>query len=233
MNIRENPNTFLCGIPSILWVSFQADEFSPEGYCFGQCLSGNTIFHATDDMFSESPQHSTLTQLTTKSTALYILICGEGPQAKKEGEEQRAGAGPLACSLSFQAVRLSLRWLSLSVPLGFLEELGGQCRDDSCNRNYWMHVDGAVRPCLAAQVLPVPFSQTKGSRINTRFVDVPWQDHLGTLQTGMDCSPIQLSTRRKQNATKSSLGPHYFPAFVLFLNSVGSLLWEVWTPKGL
>lgn len=78
MNIRGDLNTFLCGIPSVLWVSFQTGELSPEGCCLGQCLSVNTTFHATDDMFSESPQYRALIQLTTKSTALYILICGEG-----------------------------------------------------------------------------------------------------------------------------------------------------------
>lgn len=162
----------------------------------------------------------------------------EAPTLRRKVRSSRAG--PLASVLSFQAVRLSLGWLLLPIPLGFLEELAGGCRHDSCNRNYWMHVDGAVRACLAARGLPVPFSQTKRSRINTRFVDAPWHDHLGTLQIGRDCSHIQLGTRHEPSATpflyhatKSCLGPHNFPAFVLCLSSVGSLPWEVWTPKGL
>ena len=54
----------------------------------------------------------------------------------------RAGAGPLQC----------------------LEELAGQWREDSCSRSCWIHVNGAMRACVAAQVLPAPFSWSKQSR---------------------------------------------------------------------
>lgn len=108
-------------------------------------------------MSSESPLYSALIQLTTNPLYCTSWSVGRaqrapGPHAKKEGEEQQ-GRG-WASALSFQAVRSFLRWLPLPMPLGFLEGLRGQCRDESCNRNYWMHVDRAVRACPSAQEEP-------------------------------------------------------------------------------
>lgn len=58
-------------------MSFQTRDFSPKGCWFGQLLSVNTVFGATDDMCSESLQYSMLTQLTTKSILPYVLLGGE------------------------------------------------------------------------------------------------------------------------------------------------------------
>lgn len=69
----------------------------------------------------------------------------------------------LLCCTPRSVGRLSLRWLSLPIPLGSLEELAGQWRNGSCSRSYWILVNGAVRACVAVQILPMSFSLTKES----------------------------------------------------------------------
>lgn len=229
MNIREDLNTFLCGIPSVWRVSFQTGEFSPEGCCLGQCLSVNTILHATDDMFSESPQYSTLIQLTTNPDLKGRLSMLIDPTLRRKVRSSRAGAGPLASALSFQ-VSLSLRWLSLPIPMGLLEELGGQCRDESCNRNYWMHVDEAASMSFCPGSTCALLLE-QGEQNNYQICRCPlalppgdtpdWKgllSHSSQNKTWANCSPFFMPCNKKLG-----LGPHNFPTFAPLLFKLSGL----------
>lgn len=200
MEIREYHNTFLCGIPGLLQVSFQTRDFSLEGCWFGQCLSVNTIFSATDDMWSESPKHSAPTCLIIKIVLLYVLICGGGSACSWtlhwEGRWGAAGLG-LGCS------PLPAQPRQAGCPSGDFPFLchRGAWRSWQ-GRSYLIRVKVAVRACVAAQVLPAPFSRTKESR-NSKYqvFRCPWQGPLVTPQTGGDCSPTWFSKRCEQSAT--------------------------------
>lgn len=147
----------------------------------------------------------------------------------------------LLCCTPWSVGRLSLRWLSLPIPLGSLEELAGQWRNDSCSRSYWILVNGAVRACVAVQILPVSFPLTRESRRSKYQIcrcSLAW-----LLEDSTHERALVSHSSSQQNMwaicnnffmllTKSCLGPRNFPTFVLLLNSVGSLPWVIWNPIG-
>lgn len=157
-----------------------------------------------------------------------------GPCAEKEGEEQQ-GWGWAAAFCLLSPGRQAVPEVAFpSHPTGVPGGTGRAGATEYMWTELWEHV------LLPRSCLPPSLRPRRAETVNTRFADAPWQDLLGTPQTGGDCSPTQLSKRCEQSvtlflchATKSSLGPHNFPAFLLFLNSTGSLPWVVWTSIGL
>lgn len=116
-----------------------------------------------------------------------------GSHAEKEGEERwGCGWAALLCLLSpsRQAVPPAP---SPSHPIGVPGGAGGAGATEYTEMGLREHVL-LPRPCL-----PPSLSPRTAETVNTKFADAPWQDPLGTPQTGGDCSPTQVSKRYEQS----------------------------------
>lgn len=164
-----------------------------------------------------------------------------GPRAEKEGEEQQGWGRALPSAHSAQAGCPVPRVAFPSHPNGgswrSWRGNGGMTPAAGAPEYTWTELGEHVllpRSCLRPSLRP-----RKAETVNTGFADASWHDfwdHPRLEGTALPLKSAKDMSNLKHfflcHATKSCLGPHSFPAFVL-LNSAGSLSWLGWTPIGL